>query len=221
MLAFDHIATAQLTNSQKPSRRAFNEDQKSDVRQSAFISRLAAQRSRDDPTDPAGRPLLPPGIDLEDSRARSYLDRLRIPKPDMLTPFREARLPELPELGPRARAYNAAVTAREDESLRRANLPQSAASPRRSMLDRFTDWTGMLRFRKLERGVWLCSPCTERLDTLNPRDEDREELDSLYHKLKIWPPFNRVENVRAAIRKCAVCQQSKYSILHTLTIELQ
>ncbi|KAJ6782155.1 hypothetical protein PWT90_09080 [Aphanocladium album] len=205
-----------LRLTRQPSRPNYLEEQRDKLRQQAFVERETLQRQGQQ--DQPRTRIFPPGISVSDKNAFRYLHRLQVTNPDQFTPFREARVPELLELSPEAEDYNAGAREQEDENVRRAEYP-AGAPPKQSFWGKFFDMASSLGRDKIERkGVWLCSTCTVYLDTLNPRDRDRANVERMHARLGIWPPFKRVEGINMAVRACARCQQSNFCTLFELFV---
>lgn len=163
----------------------------------------------------SGRPV-PPAIIVSDTDATEYVSQRQASNSVRLIPFREARIPELQGLGPIAEIYNARARAQEVENARRADFPPPPESrDLKSYLGSLADWAKSFgRPQKLEdKGVWLCSSCRVYLDTLNPSENDKTNVDQLHQRLGIFPPFKRVAGINMALRKCARCNANTFSTL--------
>lgn len=200
----------------QPSQAASLEDQRGFYRQDAFISRRVHQL-RGSPPGSSGSdgPVLPPGLQITTAAEEAYLETLRQRDREIYTPFRHARIPELRELGPPARMYNAGVSALEDENMRKVDRPVVERPPKRSFFGTVLNWAhSIVRGNVESHGVRLCSHCSRYLDRMNPPESDRADVQRLHQVLGIWPPLRRVQNVGTAMRKCAVCQRSEFAILY-------
>ncbi|KAJ2963996.1 hypothetical protein NQ176_g10828 [Zarea fungicola] len=167
----------------KPSQAASLEDQRGFYRQDAFISRRVHQLRHSPPgSSGSDGPILPPGLQITSEAEEAYLEKLRQRDREIYTPFRHARIPELRELGPPARVYNAGVSALEDENMRKVDRPVVERPPKRSFFGTVLNWAhSIVRGNVESHGVRLCSHCSRYLDRMNPpraRESRRTALAS-------------------------------------------
>ncbi|KAJ3495586.1 hypothetical protein NLG97_g3285 [Lecanicillium saksenae] len=199
----------------KKGRPDYIEEQRDNLRQQAYVERQAIQRQcQPHQVDTEiKKHVFPPGIPVSDENAVRYLHRLQVSNPDQFTPFREARVPELPELSLMAQNFNARARVQEEENVRRAERPDEEC-PTRSIWGRILDIALSFGPEKVDsKGVWLCAACTTYLDTLNPREEDRINVEKMHVKFGIWPPFKQVPGVNRTMKKCARCQKNNFCTL--------